>query len=231
MYQNGRNITFTDRSNSSVNMFLKDISKSQPLTNKQEYDLWFLMRQGHKQARDKFIYANLRYVVTVAKKYLASGAAFEDLIMAGSLGITIAADKFDATLGYRFISFATWYIECEVRKAAYDHLKHNSTTTSLDEPIYSDEESSGTIIDRLPSSYTSSADWHVRYDDMLNALTRGLDRQYYEGTGDMLSDYLTMLSKGYTTTDFAQKYRLSEQQMKHFLNIVSSESNRILKAA
>ena len=231
MYQNGRNITFTDRSNSSVNMFLKDISKSQPLTNKQEYDLWLLMRQGNKQARDKFIYANLRYVVTIAKKYLASGAALEDLLMAGSLGITRAADKFDASLGYRFISFATWYIECEVRKAAYDHLKHNSTTTSLDEPIYSDDESSDIIIDRLPSSCNSSADWHVRYDDMLNALTRGLDRQYYEGTGDMLSDYLTMLSKGYTTIDFAQKYRLSEQQMKHFLTIVSSESNLLLKAA
>lgn len=231
MYQNGRNITFTDRSNSSVNMFLKDISKSQPLTNKQEYDLWLLMRQGNKQARDKFIYANLRYVVTIAKKYLASGAALEDLLMAGSLGITRAADKFDASLGYRFISFATWYIECEVRKAAYDHLKHNSTTTSLDEPIYSDDESSDIIIDRLPSSCNSSADWHVRYDDMLNALTRELDRQYYEGTGDMLSDYLTMLSKGYTTIDFAQKYRLSEQQMKHFLTIVSSESNLLLKAA
>jgi RNA polymerase sigma factor (sigma-70 family) len=169
--------------------------------------------------------------VTVAKKYLASGAAFEDLIMAGSLGITRAADKFDASLGYRFISFATWYIECEVRKAAYDHLKHNSTTTSLDEPIYSDEESSDTIIDRQPSSCNSSADWHVRYDDMLNALTRGLDRQYYEGTGKMLHDYLAMLSKGYTTSDFAQKYRLSEQQMKHFLTIVSSESNQLLKAA
>ena len=70
MYQNGKNITFTDRSNSSVDMFLKDIKKSQPLTNEQEYDLWTLMRQGNKRARDKFIKANLRYVVTVAKKYL-----------------------------------------------------------------------------------------------------------------------------------------------------------------
>ena len=48
---------------------------------------------------------------------------------------------------------------------------------------------------------------------------------------DELHDYLAMLSKGYTATDFAQKYRLSEQQMKHFLTIVSSESNRILNAA
>ena len=231
MYQNGKNISFTDRSNSSVDMFLRDIRKSEPLSSAEEHELWRLMRQGCQRARNKFINANLRYVVTIAKKYLLSGTAFEDLLMAGSLGITRAADMFDASLGYRFISFATWYIECEVRKAAYDYLKHNSTTTSLDEPIYSDEESSDTIIDRLPSSCNSSADWHVRYDDMLNALTRGLDRQYYEGTGKMLHDYLAMLSKGYTAADFAQKYRLSEQQMKHFLTIVSSEGNQLLKAA
>jgi len=231
MYQNGRNITFTDRSNSSVNMFLKDINKSQPLTNKQEYDLWLLMRQGNKQARDKFIYANLRYVVTVAKKYLASGAAFEDLIMAGSLGITRAADKFDASLGYRFISFATWYIECEVRKAAYDHLKHNSTTTSLDEPIYDDEDNSDTTISSLPSSADASADWQVLYDDTLNALKRGLDSQYWQGTGKMLDDYLSMMEKGLTTSDFARKYRLTDQQMRRFLDVVRAESRHFLKAA
>ena len=231
MYQNGRNITFTDRSNSSVNMFLKDINKSQPLTNKQEYDLWLLMRQGNKQARDKFIYANLRYVVTIAKKYLASGTAFEDLLMAGSLGITRAADMFDASLGYRFISFATWYIESEVRKAAYDHIKHNSTTVSFDEPIYSDEDDSDTMMSSLPSSADASPDWHVRYDDTLNALKRGLDKQYWQGTGEMLDEYLSMMEKGLTTSDFARKYRLTDQQMRHFLDMVRTESHRYLKAA
>ena len=123
MYQNGKNISFTDRSNSSVDMFLRDIRKSEPLSSAEEHELWRLMRQGCQRARSKFIYANLRYVVSVAKRYLASGTAFEDLIMAGSLGITKAADMFDASLGYRFISFATWYIECEIRKTAYGHLK------------------------------------------------------------------------------------------------------------
>ena len=231
MYQNGRNITFTDRSNSSVDMFLKDIKKSQPLTNKQEYDLWLLMRQGNKHARDKFIHANLRYVVTVAKKYLASGTAFEDLIMAGSLGITKAADMFDASLGFRFISFATWYIESEVQKTAYDHLRHNSTTVSLDEPIYSDEDDSDTMMSNLPSSTDASPDWHVRYDDTLNALKNGLDKQYWEGTGEMLDEYLSMMEKGYTTSDFARKYRLNDQQMRRFLDMVRAESRHFLKAA
>jgi RNA polymerase sigma factor (sigma-70 family) len=231
MYQNGKNITFTDRSNSSVDMFLKDIKKSQPLTNEQEYDLWTLMRQGNKRARDKFIKANLRYVVTVAKKYLASGTALEDLIMAGSLGITKAADMFDATLGYRFISFATWYVESEVRKAAYDHLKLKCDTVSLDEPMYPDKDDSDAMIDYLPSSMEVAADWNVRYDDTLAVLKSGLDKQYWQGTGEMLDDYLSMMEKGLTTFDFARKYRLNDQQMRRFLDMVRTESRHYLKAA
>lgn len=120
MYQNGKNISFTDRSNGSVDMFLHDIRYSEPLTTAEEYDLWQLMRQGNEHARNQLINSNLRYVVTIAKKYLISGTAFEDLLMAGSLGITLAADLFDASLGYRFISYATWYIESEIRKVAYE---------------------------------------------------------------------------------------------------------------
>lgn len=231
MYQNGRNITFTDRSNSSVKMFLRDISKSEPLSSAEEYELGCQMRQGNKRARDKFIHANLRYVVTVAKKYLASGTAFEDLLMAGSLGVTRAADMFDASLGFRFISFATWYVESEIQKAAYDHLKHKCCTISLEEPINADKDDSYTLIDRLPSSTEVSPDWHVRYDDTLNVLKSGLDKQYWEGTGEMLDDYLSMMEKGLTTSDFARKYRLSDQQMRRFLDMVRTESRHYQKTA
>ena len=231
MYQNGKNIIFTDRSNSSVNMFLKDIRESQPLTNKHEYDLWLLMRQGDKRARDKFIYANLRYVVTIAKKYLASGTAFEDLLMADSLGITNAADMFDARLGYRFISFAKWYVESEVQKAAYDHLKHSCNTMSLDKPIYADEDDSDTMLDRLSSSTYVSPDWQVRYDDTLNALKSGLDKRYWQGMGEMLDDYLSMMEKGLTTSDFAHKYQLNDLQMRRFLDMVRKVSRHYLKMA
>ena len=220
MYQNGKNISFTDRSNSSVDMFLRDIRKSEPLSSEEEHELWRLMRQGCQRARNKFIYANLRYVVTIAKKYLLSGTAFEDLLMAGSLGITKAADMFDASLGYRFITFAKWYIECEVRKAAYDYLKHNSTTMSLDIPVYDDETNSDTMISCLPSSADTSPDWHIRYEDTLNALKKGLDKQYWQGISGMLDEYLSMMEKGLTANDFARKYRLTDQHMRSFLDIV-----------
>jgi RNA polymerase sigma factor (sigma-70 family) len=229
MYQNGRNITFIDRNNSSVNMFLREARKHTPLTTDKEYELWCKMRQSSRHAKDQLINANLRYVVTIAKKYLASGTPFEDLLMAGSLGITRAADMFDASLGYRFISFATWYIECEVRKAAYDHLRHKSV--SLDEPIDADDCDSPSLADYLHASSDFSSDWQLRYVNTLAVLKSGLDKHYCQGYGDMLDDYLTMSQKGYTPSDFAIKYHLSETQMQHFLHMLRHESRQVLKAA
>ena len=229
MSQKRKNITFTDRSNSSVNMFLREARKHTPLTSDKEYELWTKMRQGSQRAKDQLINANLRYVVTVAKKYLVSGTAFEDLLMAGSLGITKAADLFDASLGYRFISFATWYIESEVQKAAYDHLRHKSV--SLDEPIDADDCDSPSLADYLHASSDFSSDWQLRYDNTLAVLKSGLDKHYCQGYGDMLDDYLTMSQKGYTPSDFAIKHHLSDTQMQHFLHMLRHESRQVLKAA
>ena len=134
-------------------------------------------------------------------------------------------------LSISFISFATWYIESEVQKTAYDHLKHKCATVSLDEPIYADEDDSDTMMSYLPSSTDVSPDWQVRYDDTLNALKSGLDKQYWQGTGEMLDDYLSMMEKGLTTSDFARKYRLNDQQMRRFLDMVRAESRHYLKAA
>ena len=229
MSQKRKNITFTDRSNSSVNMFLREARKHTPLTSDKEYELWTKMRQGSQRAKDQLINANLRYVVTVAKKYLVSGTAFEDLLMAGSLGITKAADLFDASLGYRFISFATWCIESEVQKAAYDHLRHKSV--SLDEPIDADDCDSPSLTDYLHASSDFSSDWQLRYDNTLAVLKSGLDKHYCQGYGDMLDDYLTMSQKGYTPSDFAIKHHLSDTQMQHFLHMLRHESRQVIKAA
>lgn len=231
MYINGKNITFTDRSNNSVDMFLRDIKKSAPLSSAAEHELWQRMSQGDVSAKCELIYANLRYVVTIAKKYLPSGTAFEDLIMAGSLGITEAANAFDGSLGYRFISYASWYIESEVKKVAYDHIKYKSHTSSFDEPLDADDDDSPTMISCLRDSSERPPDWQIRYDDALNAMKSGLDKHYCQGTGAMLDDFLSMLEKGYTTSDFARKYRLTDPQMKRFLDMLRIESRHLLRPA
>ena len=231
MYINGKNITFTDRSNDSVDMFLRDIRKSTPLTTEAEHELWLRMRQGDDKARQELIFANLRCVVAIAKKYLPSGNCLEDLIMAGAIGITEAADSFDGSLGYRFISYASWYIESEVKKAAYDHIRFKNHFSSFDAPLDADDEGSPSMISCLRDYSEPLPDWQLRYDNALNTMKRGLDKHYCQGTGAMLDDLLSMLEKGYTTSDFAHKYRLNDAQMKRFLDMLRIESRHLLRPA
>lgn len=221
MYQNGKNIIFTDRSVDSVNSFLRIASKSKPLTNSEEYELWTRIRQGSQKAREQLVNANLRYVVKVAKKYLVSKAPFEDLLMAGCEGIIKAADRFDATLGFRFISYATKYIEKEVRKTAYDHILHDAS--SLDEPVDAEKEGRTHLVDMLSAYPNDASDWTLCYEDTFSYLKERADRRL-QGAGSLLNDLYQMLQDGYTTSDFARKHHLNSHQMKHLLSIFREEA-------
>ena len=216
-----KRIIFTDRSIRSVDTFLREIEHSKPLTSEEEYNLWSHMQNGSRSAREQLIFANLRFVVSVAKSFLPSGAAFEDLIQAGNEGLVQAVDKFNATLGFRFISFATWFVKNEVRKAAYNYIRHNHT--SLDAPISSDEADGDTRIDRLYAHPCQYADWNLRYRDALEDLKNRMDRRFY-GLGSLVGQLHQMLLEGYTTSDFARRHRLNEQQMNRLLTILREEA-------
>jgi RNA polymerase sigma factor (sigma-70 family) len=224
-----KRIIFTDRSNDCAKKLLHDIRKSKPLSTDEEYQLWLQMRQGDKSAKNKLIFSNLRYVVTVAKRYQASGAGLDDLINSGALGLTLAANKFDASRGVRLLSFAVKYIESEIRKSAYDHLKYHTMTGSIDDSYYADDDHhTDTVADHIPATTETRSDWQPRYNDTLSNIKSGLDRHYYQGAGEMLDEYLSMTEKGYTTADFARKHHLTKRQMDRFLDIVRKESNHLL---
>ena len=223
MFRKGRIITFIDRNNLCVMMILKNIAKWPPLTSEEEYELWRRMRQGDNNARTRLIMSNLGYVMSVAKSYSIYKASLEDLFQAGALGLCKAVDKFDASLGFRLTSYATWFIESEIQNEANGYLKHHSDYDSLDEPAFLDEEDSVSKSALLPSAPDMLPDWKLRCDDALLALkTRLDDRQV--GDGAMLEDMVAMLQKGYTTFDFARKYKLSDKQMAYFLEKVRAES-------
>lgn len=228
MYQNGKNITIIDHTIHSVEAINDSLRKCKPLTTEQEYDLWLRTQQGDRQACDSLIEANMPYAMRIAKQYMPSGALLEDLFQAGCEGLVLAAHKFDASRGYRFISFATWFVENEVHKAAYDYIDHH--VSSLDEPIDSDEEDGKTRIDDLASYPSQSADWNLRYVDTLNALKRQLDERQY-GFGRLVGELHHMLCNGYSTSDFARRHRLTESQMNRLLTMLREEANRPHRSA
>ena len=216
-----KNVVFIDRKSDIVKYILGPIKKTAALTTEEEHSLWLKMQDGDKEARQQLITANLAYVITIAKKYYRSKVRFEDLMQAGFEGLVNAVDKFDASLGFRLISYATWYIENEVRKAAYNYIKHKAL--SLDEADIDNEEDGITRADKLRAHSYQSTDWNLRYRDALEALKQRVeDRQ--SGLGHLVGHLHEMLQKGFTTSDFARRHRLNEQQMKRLLTILREEA-------
>lgn len=222
MYQNGKNIIIIDHNVNCVDKILNDISKTHPLTTQEEHQLWQDMQQSRQRARSRLIESNMRYVVNVAKRYILSGAALEDLILAGCEGLTKAADKFDGSLGYRFISFATWYVENEIRKTAYDHINHNHI--SLDVPLDPNDEHGATLMENLADGHSQSPDWDIRYSEALDSLAERADKQLC-GAGHLVTAFHQMLQNGYSTSDFARHYNLNEYQMSRLFDIISQSAS------
>ena len=228
MYLKGKNITIIDHSVNSVERILKDLRKCKPLTTEEEHDLWLDMQQGSKKAFDLLIRSNMLYAMSIAKKYMASHARLEDLFQAGCEGLVMAAHKYDASLGCRFISFATWYVENEVRKAAYDYIKHD--IASLDEPIDAEEPDGDTYLDRLTARPCQSTDWNLRYREALEDFKHRVEERQF-GLGRLTEELHQMLLDGYSTSDFARKHRFTEKHMTRLLNILREEAGLPLPQA
>ncbi|HUG41404.1 MAG TPA: sigma-70 family RNA polymerase sigma factor [Longimicrobiales bacterium] len=102
---------------SSLDQYLKEISAYKLLTREEEVTLAQRIRKGDQEALDKLVRSNLRFVVSVAKKYQNQGVALSDLINEGNLGLIRAAHKFDETKGIKFISYAVWWIRQAILQA------------------------------------------------------------------------------------------------------------------
>ena len=103
--------------------YLWDISKHELIDSEEEIRLAVAIRQGDMNALEKLVNANLRFVVSVAKQYAGHGLTVNDLISEGNLGLIRAAQKFDETKGFRFISYAVWWIRQSMLQASVEKSK------------------------------------------------------------------------------------------------------------
>ena len=106
-----------------VRMFLKEIGKVPLLTAEEEVELAIRMSQGDEEAKRRMTEANLRLVVSIAKRYVGRGMLFLDLIQEGNLGLIKAVEKFDYTKGYKFSTYATWWIRQAITRAIADQAR------------------------------------------------------------------------------------------------------------
>ena len=106
-----------------VRMYLKEIGKVNLLTAEEEIELAIKMGEGDEEARKRMSEANLRLVVSIAKRYVGRGMLFLDLIQEGNLGLIKAVEKFDYTKGYKFSTYATWWIRQAITRAIADQAR------------------------------------------------------------------------------------------------------------
>lgn len=113
----------TQRSDESISRYFQEISKYSMISAEEEVELSVRIRAGDEEALEKLVVSNLRFVISVAKQYQNRGLSFSDLINEGNVGLVKAAKKFDETRGFKFISYAVWWIRQSIIQAISEQTR------------------------------------------------------------------------------------------------------------
>lgn len=218
--KNCKNIVFTDCSTGIMKQILSTIRNHEPLSKEEERNLWERMKAGSMAARDRLINANLGFVLSRAKQYTWTGMAQEDLFQAGTLGLIEATDRYDASTGNTLISYAVWWIECELKKAVTNYLK-NSTQMNLEDKAFAGEDCELTLQDLLAAGCEYSSDWNIRYNQAFEVIKAKVERKFFAQAANLWGDYLLMRELGYTVTDVAKRYNVTEERAKELIKNIN----------
>ena len=115
--------SITNRESQSLEKYLQEIGKVELISSEEEVKLARLIKQGDQKALDRLTKANLRFVVSVAKQYQNQGLSLPDLINEGNLGLIKAAQRFDETRGFKFISYAVWWIRQSILQSLAEQAR------------------------------------------------------------------------------------------------------------
>lgn len=179
----------TNRNNKAFNYYLTEIQGYEPLDVDEEYELSEKMVSGDEAAKDKLIKHNLRFVISVAKQYYGTNVGLEDLVNEGNIGLLMAADRFDPTKGFKFISYAVWWI----RKSIIEFLSNKGDAVRI--PV-----NRSYIMGKVKDRYNSLEQELGRTPneiDLLNDKETDFNYgdiilyfSYYHGSDEYLDDYI-----------------------------------------
>lgn len=183
---------------SSLDQYLKEISAYPLLRREDEIDLAIRIRTGEEEALDKLVRSNLRFVVSVAKKYQNQGVALGDLINEGNLGLIRAAHKFDETKGIKFISYAVWWIRQAILQALAEQSRIVRVPLNRAGALHRIGKRSSTLLQELgrePTLEELAGELDLSEDEVQRTLAisqthLSLDAPLTPGEDNRLLDYL-----------------------------------------
>jgi len=220
---------------STLRLYFDDIAESKPLSREKEVELAARIKEGDMQARDELVQANLRFVIDVAKNYQNRGLSLSDLISAGNLGLLTAAERFDGTKGYKFISYAVWWIKQSILQTIAEHartVRLPLNKLSLLKDISKVSRRLGQGRESEPDVEEIAAELDVPaeeiLDTMLSARTvRSLDEAFEEDDERSLLNILADTSQEAPDTDVLRDS--AREQLESVLNSLDDRELRIIR--
>lgn len=194
----------TNRDSKSIDKYLSDVSKEEMITADEEVELAVKIKQGDVKALNKLVNANLRFVISVAKQYQGHGLTLEDLIAEGNIGLITAAKRFDETKGFKFISYAVWWIRQSIMQA----IAENSRVVRLPLNKVSAIQKVAAAFSKLEQEYERAPS-----NDEISA--------YLETSAESVSDLIT-----YSQKQVSVDAPLIEGEENSLLNVLSNGNSK-----
>lgn len=221
--------------NDPVRMYLKEIGKIPLLTPDEEQALARKMAEGDEAAHQKMVEANLRLVVSIAKRYVGRGLPLLDLIQEGNLGLIKAVSKFDYTKGYKFSTYATWWIRQSISRAIADHARTIRIPVHMVETINRVSRASHELVQELgrdPSPQEIAKRLHLpveKVEEIMRVSQEPISLETPVGEEDdsHLGDFIQD-EDAYEPAD-AASYALLREQLADVLKTLTPREEKVLR--
>lgn len=225
----------SDYSDDSVRMYLKDIGKIPLINQEREVELAKKILKGDKRAKKDLAEANLRLVVSIAKKYIGRGLDLLDLIEEGNTGLLRAVEKFDHTKGYKFSTYATWWIRQAITRAIADQSRTIRIPVHMVETINKMIRTERQLVQELgrePLPEEIAAEMgmdidKVNYIMKIKQDTIPLESPVGEEEDSVLADFIE--DQESVTPDEAATYELLKEHISEVLDLLTPREQRILR--
>lgn len=227
--------SITSRDSQSLDKYLQEIGREQLLTVEEEVELSQRIRRGDRRALDTLVRSNLRFVVSVAKQYQNQGLSLPDLINEGNMGLIKAAEKFDETRGFKFISYAVWWIRQTILQALAEQsrivrlpLNQVSAVNKISKAITKFEQEN----ERKPSPEELAEmvnELPEKINDSLRASGRhvSVDAPFIEGEDNSLLD--VMENTDAPSADNTLIYESLQKEISRALDILNDRERDIIE--